>query len=311
VTEPSADVREIQLTTSEESPLIYYFGEGVTISERSTSGAMLATHSQYNELAIKHENDLRAGRVRTESRVPFERLGYPELEYGKPGRLAVFDDRGSVSGYEDTRDPVLNRGGEVIGYADQETVEIRHEEHAASGVAPNIGAMMRWADIDKVMRAMVALDPRGPLAFSYLQLLYGAQGERFRLLSHTGEKCFRSHGRIAALYSSMPHGQRLLQWDDELRRDRGQPPSQLSTQERMEAELRGQPWTKPSKGRYAGIKSEQAREIRRALIERARRQAERESWIACWAWRDAYSASLVERKGERPKWIDEMRGAGR
>lgn len=293
------DLLRTQLEPGEEAPLRWYWGEGATLSERSTMGPMVENHAAYSIHAIEYENALRAGKVRLEHGKTFERLGWEPIEYGLPGREAIYDDIGRFTGeYEDTREAVLNRAGAVIGYSEQATVEITAECVSSSGYEPDGEDIGKKADISQVLRAMMVLrEHDGLTAFDVLRVLYGPEGEHWNMLKFSGERAFKAHGRIASLYPSTRAGKRLLRWDDELRLGSGRPVSDLRTQARMELLVKfsvepvNDEWKVPTDGAYANIKQSDARKTVRLMLDMARSEASIANWRACHAWRAAVRGS--------------------
>ena len=132
--EPSARNKPVILTADEEQPLLWFYGPGQTIAERSVAGAMVERHGIYNRDVILEESAARVKR------------GESALEYGTPGRVPIYE-YGELVGHEDTRSPVLGSKGQIIGYSDPETVEITAELILSAGHEPQHEDMTRWADI--------------------------------------------------------------------------------------------------------------------------------------------------------------------
>jgi hypothetical protein len=212
----------------------------------------------------------------------------------------------------------------VLGYGDPESVEITSEDHSSRGHEPNHYAMLRWVKVDALI-TQLRCKPRGMTHVQVFATFYGNAGNRWNELEQIGrdptasaiDRAFRGHGRIASLYGMTSSGERLLEWAEELRAGRGQPPSALSVQERMEQEVQStskegaQRFSdnnkKVASGAHKGITPADEALARGALITRAGKQAEAMLLAACEAWRE-----VLREAGEREERVAELaRDAGR
>lgn len=161
-----------------EADLDWYFGEGGATFERSTFGAQLAHAELF---------------ART-TRPCFDCGGVPESTYG-----------GEVGGSGFTESGTECRGCRGIGWivCDQRasgplTVRPKAPPHHESGYWPGHDALVRFATMSRVVKAVAAA--KAVLAGA-LRAYYGDQGARWGLTKN---------GRIFAVYPLTAAGQRLL-----------------------------------------------------------------------------------------------------
>lgn len=249
----------------DERMLKWLFGPAQALFERSPASGMIERHGIYNRQAIRS-------------------AGY---EYGMPGRALELDDDG-VERYRDTREPVYNAQGGIIGYHPAETVDITAETRSSAGYTPDGDALENYGTYSRRVLALGRIAQIHGLVFeAYLGQLgeaYAA-GVTVEIKPKKADKPAlnmgietkqrdeptmvrrEGPGRIAALFHLTPSGAVLLAKDSETKAKNGS----------------GAALAPPLAMRNLLLASDQSAEMK-AARERMQGEAMRMLAQACAAW---------------------------